>query len=587
MSSVPPPKGLIQNPSNSSTSSDEPIIIEQPLFQPGPSSASASLTRRRSRPLPRKASSINNGNGNGNGKARERGKRKSINLVELEDDEDDDDIPIFVGSTFDKYKYTSKNISTISSRSPSLTPGPGPGPGPASSAKSRMIFDVDAVDTKTSSVSKPIPSPNANSRSKSRSKIRTSSISSPITSMSNPPNNKGKGKGNDYSSTTTTTTTMTTTTPALPLLPDLALEPLPVPAWLGKTAILLQLNCCAVCKVRFKKTDSGAARWRHMSTCRPPLYRPPNPPPDLQRLIHESLHSQHSASKEPTSLLDLHVRQASLTIEPDEITSQSPSSSVKGGKKKKVSQKQQQQQQQTPKLIGLKSVTSVKATSERDDENWQIEINNRLKEFIGPPSSPPSELPYSPCHSHSHSPSPSPSRSPSPTIRLSSTGDNSATIDDHDEDHLLPSTQPLGESSLAQLYAKPNTNPTTCTSPSRSPSKSKSPITPSPPSSQNKVSIHSLSDQEEEVAEEAEIQLPPSSQKRSLSQRIDSDEEDDDDTVEETKRRLPFRTRGDSHVEGSLSDRINHRSTIPLGWGESIIFQNEVERNGGWTRGFV
>ncbi|KAL8634473.1 MAG: hypothetical protein Q9228_007932 [Teloschistes exilis] len=50
--------------------------------------------------------------------------------------------------------------------------------------------------------------------------------------------------------------------PPLPLLPSLpARPPLPVPPWLGKASILNQLSTCVVCKVPFKKTDSGAARW--------------------------------------------------------------------------------------------------------------------------------------------------------------------------------------------------------------------------------------------------------------------------------------------------------------------------------------
>lgn len=49
--------------------------------------------------------------------------------------------------------------------------------------------------------------------------------------------------------------------PPLPLLPPLdpAKVP-PVPAWLGRTAVLLQIPYCVVCRVRWKK-ENGAARW--------------------------------------------------------------------------------------------------------------------------------------------------------------------------------------------------------------------------------------------------------------------------------------------------------------------------------------
>jgi hypothetical protein len=39
-----------------------------------------------------------------------------------------------------------------------------------------------------------------------------------------------------------------------------------VPDWLGKTAVLLQLKCCVVCKRQWKKSESGAARWVGLSS---------------------------------------------------------------------------------------------------------------------------------------------------------------------------------------------------------------------------------------------------------------------------------------------------------------------------------
>ena len=49
--------------------------------------------------------------------------------------------------------------------------------------------------------------------------------------------------------------------PPLPLLAPLERgRPPPVPAWLGRTAVLLQIPYCVVCRVRWKK-ENGAARW--------------------------------------------------------------------------------------------------------------------------------------------------------------------------------------------------------------------------------------------------------------------------------------------------------------------------------------
>ncbi len=55
-------------------------------------------------------------------------------------------------------------------------------------------------------------------------------------------------------------------TPAPPPLPLFApvsppKKPIAVPVWLGRTAVLLQLPDCVVCRKRWKKSDSGAARW--------------------------------------------------------------------------------------------------------------------------------------------------------------------------------------------------------------------------------------------------------------------------------------------------------------------------------------
>lgn len=67
------------------------------------------------------------------------------------------------------------------------------------------------------------------------------------------------------------------------LLPDLGLEPDPVPKWLGRTSVLLQLQACPICKVRWKGKESGIARWVSEFSC---LKR------GLNRLIYHLLPSE-------------------------------------------------------------------------------------------------------------------------------------------------------------------------------------------------------------------------------------------------------------------------------------------------------
>ncbi|WVW78726.1 hypothetical protein I302_100686 [Kwoniella bestiolae CBS 10118] len=471
---MPPP--LAQHPSTSSTSSDEPVYIETPTAKAGPSTY------------------------------RSRNSNAASKSPVIVGDEDEDE-PVFVGSSItslvEKYKLNPEVGARLSkSKSRSLSKSPSIGPP-----------TIEVAESSRKSAAPP-----------SKSRTATSSSS-----------RKGKSKATTKTKTKQPITlivddddediTKQVRQPSLPLLPDLALAPLPVPDWLGRTAILLPLDKCVVCKIRFKKTDSGAAKWRHISTCRPPLYRPPNPPPNLKHLINEALQDQ-SKSSEPTSLLDLHVRRS------DSMEDVSP---VKGKKKS----------------LGLKSFTSVKATDERMGDDWDNEVKTRLREFIGP-SSPPPEL---------GTPTPSPPGSPKEPSRIR----YSDTEDEGKEEMYPPSTQSLGESSLAQMYAKPSISP--------SGSPSKSPITPPPipPDSpgQDSISIHSQS-------EESDTPLPPSSQKRLISERYSSDGDDPDtdrsylnEQVEGGLTKKPFRRWGDPRVEGDLSctNGSTGNGIFALGWG--------------------
>ncbi|WWD00320.1 hypothetical protein V866_007231 [Kwoniella sp. B9012] len=520
---APPP--LSHHPSTSSTSSDEPIYIPPPSSKAGSDSSTQRYIPKRSTAEPE-------------------------SLVILDDDAEDEDEPVFVGTKISnlvrKYKLNHdvlgdrvRSSSSSTSRSPSV--GPSTGKSHANSSKKDIKEKVKVNSVSNTTLRK------GKSKGKSKTDQPISILDDDDEEQKNPDRDETQRQ------------------PSLPLLPDLALAPLPVPDWLGRTAILLPLDNCVVCKIRFKKTDSGAAKWRHISTCRPPLYRPPNPPPDLKHLINEGLLQGQSKSTEPTSLLDLHVRRSDSL---EDVSS--PSNK---GKKKATS----------GLGMGLKSFTSVKATHERLEDDWEKQVRSRLKEFIGD-SSPPPE----PEHQRGSIPkTPSPDTSPSKR-KLNGTEPRSDTEDEMDL--YLPSTQSLGESSLAQIYAKQSPSGSPSGSPSRSP------ITP----------VDSPNRQSEDEDAELDIPLPPSSQKRQFSQRegLDfyEDRNDlscmDEDTQEngdgdgeggvgvEDRTKKPFRGWGDPRVDEDLSyDEIdNDERLFALGWGGG---GTPIGRTGGWTGRFV
>ncbi|WVQ97826.1 hypothetical protein IAU59_004941 [Kwoniella sp. CBS 9459] len=596
----------LQRPSISSSSSDEPLIIERPpSYDTGSTHSNAKAGPSRLTATHSADASSNSARTSASAQtsrartvcATRKGKGA---LVELDDDE-----PIFVGSSSNAVlgnlakKYTFNGSPSLSSKrtSRSITPiprtvAPGntdrsrktSGGSRASSGEIVALEKPAAAESNSRQGSEVVATFTAGQDSddisrlgssvtqKKEGKGRTKSVG----------RDKAKGKGikgrrkEDViiditgSDLTDDSKNLVSTSPApLPLLPDLALEPAPVPTWLGKTAVLLQLPACAVCKVRFKKTESGAARWRHMSICRPPLYRPPNPPPDLQSLIHTALQAL-SAPTAPTSLLDLHVRQSDSDSLATPNRDESP---VKGSGKKK------------PGIIGLKSYTNVRASSERG-ENWDEEVRQRIREFIGPSS---------PVRGDSASPDPglpstllSPSRGPPDSqggFELAADPEDEVISHNGNERMVggdeMPPTQPLGQSSLAQIYGKTGTSLERTPSPSGSPSRSRSPVTPDVHSP---ISISISLSSTEEVP-------PPSSQKRTASFRLDDDSDgygdelDPDDLAERRSiddeigdRRFrdpkrPFRRWGDSRVDASLptSRSTDFNRTLPLGWGGEPI----------------
>ncbi|ODN96422.1 hypothetical protein L198_04136 [Cryptococcus wingfieldii CBS 7118] len=203
------------------------------------------------------------------------------------------------------------------------------------------------------------------------------------------------------------------TTLLLPgLLPDLISSPAPVPDWLGRTAVLLKLKDCPVCRTRWKGKESGMFRWRHISTCRPPLYRSPNAPPNLQQMIHDAL----SVRSAPNTLLELHA--GSIAQAEGALAAQGSSN-------------------------GLASVTSVKRSDLRG-EAWDDEVIDRIRGWIGHSSPPPL---FNQATSAYNIDPPPPSNSHRRTSQ-----------NDADRVPYL-ATQPMGRSDLAQDYLKQEPSP--------------------------------------------------------------------------------------------------------------------------------
>lgn len=210
---------------------------------------------------------------------------------------------------------------------------------------------------------------------------------------------------------------------------------------------------------------------RHISTCLPPLYRPPNPPPNLPQMIHEALIDTSGAST--PSLLELH-----LNATPEAVDN-------------RIDQKQKA----PAKLKGLAKMINVKSTDERGGV-WEGEVDERVTSMLGRPRTP--EL-----------------QSPSIKSGAISPFSSPGTV--------YPATQPLGESALANHYARDQPQ-------------------------QHPLSDH-LPDEEDVEKDEAEeeIPMPPSSQKRYID-----DQENEDPNVNDDIYGEPFRSRGGLRVDGGL-----------------------------------
>lgn len=144
---------------------------------------------------------------------------------------------------------------------------------------------------------------------------------------------------------------------------------------------------------------------RHISTCLPPLFRPPNPPPDLPRLVHEAL--LETSGHSTPSLLELHLATVGDPVDNRE--------EIKPDGKK------------VPKLKGLARMVTVKAADERG-EQWEGQVEEQVASVLGS-----SRL-----------------RTPSPSASIARSPFSSPHT-------IFPSTQPLGQSDLAGDYVRETT----------------------------------------------------------------------------------------------------------------------------------
>jgi hypothetical protein len=144
---------------------------------------------------------------------------------------------------------------------------------------------------------------------------------------------------------------------------------------------------------------------RHISTCLPPLYRPPNPPPDLPRLIHEAL--LETSGHSTPSLLELHLSTVGDAVDNRE--------DLKPADGKKAPQK----------LKGLARMVNVMSADQRGDQ-WEGQVDERVAYILG--SSRP--------------------RTPSPSARPINQSPFSSPST------AFPATQPIGQSDLANDYIR-------------------------------------------------------------------------------------------------------------------------------------
>ena len=278
---------------------------------------------------------------------------------------------------------------------------------------------------------------------------------------------KGKGKAPARGRSASTATGATPPPPPLQLMPYR--DPLPVPSWLGKPAVLLPLVTCPLCGVKWGKSDHGVKRWvrhmsfqtggcrrtgcgriepllelsepytdpqKHISTCLPPSHKPSDPPLDLQAIINTALISL-SGPRPSYSLLDIHIDS------PDVRDNRVDVPSAPQANQDQHAQRQAEAKNALPPIprnmrpVGLKSVTYVRPADVLGEEEWDVVIEGRLRGVIG--------------------------RSPPPLLFPDLSADSAADCaeepvdpqDWKDEEAMeIPTTQPIGPSVLAEQYSR-------------------------------------------------------------------------------------------------------------------------------------
>lgn len=277
-----------------------------------------------------------------------------------------------------------------------------------------------------------------------------------------------------------------------------------------------------------------------MTICRPPFYRPPNAPPNLQQLIHNAL----SSRTEPSSLLEWHTRSFTNDVECFP-TEKSPSARKKPNTK---NASKGRRPRNVATITGLTSVTNVH-TSDNRGERWEEEVSSRVRDWIGPSS--PSTL----------------SENENEFIQLSPSNESiwSASQIRAQDDDYFPPTQPLDASSLAQAYPRPGSSSFTLRSSNSFRVSNMSPHR-SRPLAQREIIIPA-SDSEDEDMEHNEPVKDSFSEKGC---RISPNQMADTAFDDENAYQRPFQSWRDLCTAGNPSQRTL-RPTEAQGWGGLII----------------
>lgn len=287
------------------------------------------------------------------------------------------------------------------------------------------------------------------------------------------------------------------------LLPDIGLEPDSVPKWLGRTSVLLQLQACPICKVRWKGKESGIAR----------AVRDICQSVDLLFIDRQTLHLICNSND-----VGFFTRGKNL-LDNRKFNTRNDSKGRKPGN--------------VATVTGLTSVTNVHPSDNRG-KDWEEEVRSRVRDWIGPSS--PSAL----------------SDNENALIQLSPSSENirsASPIRIRDDDY-FPPTQPFGASSLAQAYPKSGSS---ISSPTSSNSLRLSKMSPNPSSApaQREILVPASDSEEEDIKEPEPMRDLPSEK----ICRVHPDQMIDITFGDEDVCQRPFLSRRDSRTAGNPSGR--------------------------------